>query len=326
MATGVITNADGTASFHQSSEIEKHTTPMLVKVFNQLFEEELPDYRRNANQGVCELITDTSRQLQGYDLFLHLKKLLPVGSVCTVDFKIDTYLSRNIFLELISQCKAAKLGYPFKHMQWVFYYFVQSGDMFLMDMAQVTPWVQAKIRRIIGHQKTGRETHPFSIAGTPNLTYQSFNLSVRDAALLKECPGVYLLRLCDHVSHDILREPILTYNLYLKKENLSRAANKQIPPLKFVVPVEPCHLDSRLPKQSVAQVKELLLKGGGELQHALPCRDDIERLTRKCEEYAFYRPTSRDRGAKLRKERTHWVLPEDAPVLSLPATPVARAA
>lgn len=241
-------------------------------------------------------------QLRGIDLAIY-----PVGRKATkarftsgIDMKGDNYRSGNIALELVSQCRpngtrpAPAPGWTAKDMPWVGYYFIQTGESLVLDMAQVWPWVKARIEEII-HGAPSQRAWPFWIAATPNKTYQSFNLMASLEQLLAACPGVYYLNMAKEASTETLTRHSSAY-----WESGALAA----PMLSNVSPERVMRADdfvSRVTARPDYHRKEWLTP------------HEVERLIRQCEQHARYsrQPGVAEKGKVLTASRPRLMLPED---------------
>lgn len=157
----------------------------------------------------CLAVSVKQMQLRGIDLAVKLSLPRVSGSV-GIDLKIDGYDRGNMTFEIHSQDRGNTVrngpaaGWPRKDMPWVAYYFLKTGEVVFLDMAVVTPWLNAQLALGLEGKPPGSGAFPFWLSGTPNKTYSSYNLIARISDVLKHCPGAYYMRLADHVPSEML--------------------------------------------------------------------------------------------------------------------------
>ncbi|MDO8417721.1 MAG: hypothetical protein Q7S87_16095 [Agitococcus sp.] len=318
-STAAVTNKDGALPFSDASRNEQRVTAMLSAVFNTLFAGYNQKSRISAKKPVCEVFVKALVQKRGVDIALHLMNRGSVQGACTLDIKADTYVSENLSLELIGQCSGNSvrvgpdLGYVFKDMQWVAYYFIQEGDVYFLDMARVFPWVQARIAEALADVTPGTPAFPSWIAGVPNQSYQSYNLMANKEYLLAHCPGIFLLRLSDYVDMATLMAPIVTLNAERAALNQKNVHKSDYTPLK-PLSVRPPPTTSAIALAAMRTPEELtLLMSEGRCYHIKDklSPEQTERLIRWCEHHAKYSPYSRRKGQELQIGRQRLALEED---------------
>jgi hypothetical protein len=316
-----IPETDGSLSYASTHAIEQHFTPVLSAVLSQLFAPYNKKSRIRGNQPICQIISKKELQKRGIDLALHFEERTARDGPCTVDFKIDTYDTGNLALELIAQCRGNSarngpdLGCVFKDMQWIAYYLVQVGDLYFFDMAQVFPWLQSRIEDAVGGATPRTPAFPYWLAGVPNKGYQTYNLMLTLEQFLADCPGVYLLRLPEYVSMEQLIAPLQDINNEREAANKANAHRVNFIPHKLLRLRSPLTTSpaARKRMRTPYELSQLMLKGNCYHLKDKLSAEKMERLLRWCEQHKQYKPYGKRKGEELQATRPRFTLEEDRP-------------
>lgn len=203
MSANSSAHAVGYYTFDGQCTWDQRGVPLLVDYFKALHAKVLP----------CQKL---EMQKRGVDLIVSTQPR-STRAMTTVDAKIDTQGgavradgspgSRNMTLELVSRCRfsmtraGAVLGWPYKDMNVVAYFFAHTGEVLLLNMRKVYPWLHARVKRL-----ALRDRHAFKDVGkhffsyTPNDTYLSFNLVADAQDFLLNAPGVAYFKVTDVIT------------------------------------------------------------------------------------------------------------------------------
>lgn len=283
----VSADRQGVRDFSSQMKLDEKGVELLRRFFVQAYRADVTP----ANKTV---------QLRGVDICVKVpgraNRAGPVG----VDIKGDGTASGNLTLEVCSQDRPNSKrpipapGWLFKDMPFVAYCFLRTGDLLMLDMPLLTPWVRAHLERLVQSQAdqepAPRLTPRTWVTATPNAGYLSYNFVLPITDLVREAPGVTCFNLVDFLGVDVYQEIMGT----LPEKRLIHT------PVNTLEAFE--HLGQRLLEQACYDIKPQLPP------------EDTERVLRWMEQVVRFssRPGVKEAGEALKASRPHLALPEDA--------------
>lgn len=280
-------NAQGVREFDKQMSLDKKGVELLNRFFRQAY-------------GADVTPANTVVQLRGVDICVKVpgrgRQAGPVG----VDIKGDGMTSGNLTLEVCSQDRpngkrnTPAPGWLFKDMPFVAYCFLHTGDLLMLDMPQLVPWVRDYLDRLMGalanHQDAPRLTPRTWMTAAPNSSYLSYNFVLPIADLVRAAPGVTCFNLADFLGADVFTE-------VMGKPPQDRLI---LTPVNTLEVFE--HLGQRLKEQPCYDVKPQLAP------------EEMERVLRWMEQTVRFagKPGVRETGEALKASRPRLALPEDA--------------
>lgn len=267
---------DGARTMNAQMAMDRKGTPLLKLWLEKSF-------------GVTAQPTDKENQLRGSDLNVSH----PSGNAefVSMDGKFDTYATGNLTLEVISQDRGNKSrqgaarGWVGKDTSLVAYTFLQTGEILLLKMNELTPWLKEHLQPIadgMGSQLALLDSRP---SGTPNNSYISYNVILSIRTLMRKAPGVEYVRMSDVLGTSVVE--------------------RHLGPLApFIYDVPP---DSRC----MGNIEKWLLQE--QAYNAKEWFDDTEneRLIRWFEEKTVFNKYVSSKAKQLQGSRQRFVLPED---------------
>lgn len=189
--------ADGSRTMNAQMAMDRKGTPLLKLWLEKSF-------------GVSAIPTDKEHQLRGSDL--NITHVSGADEYVSMDGKFDTYATGNLTLEVISQDRGNKSrpgparGWVGKDTALVAYTFLQTGEMLVLKMDELAPWLKEHLQPIadgLGTQLALIDSRP---SGTPNSAYISYNLILSIKTLMRKAPGVEYVRMADVLGTSVVKQ------------------------------------------------------------------------------------------------------------------------